>query len=308
MAQLKREAGFTITELLIVAAILAFTMAAVVGIYQVTQKSTLFASAGEDAQLTTRAVLDRLTADLQLINSGRVTSLGAITNATASSITFLADFDNTLDAAGNLITVATCGSEPPYCAPANAGQVTVAAAPSTNLQALFPCGSSVTLADGPIMETHPLASCPSTPVTANTLTLAAGERLFTYYPGNSLVRSVNTVSYTWEPATGNLCRNVGGACPTPAASATLPPTSAFLDSQTIASGVKNFQLTYRDSTGATIPNPLPSPYPPPAGLTLTQTQLFAIRAISVSISVQSQTGDQIVSRTMSVSVRPRNLF
>lgn len=277
MARNKAEAGFTVVEVVVVAASLAFIMAAVLGIYQVTQRSTLFATAGEDAQLTARAVLNRLTADFQLVNAGRAypVTLGAITAASATSITFLGDVDNTLDANGNFITLN---------AQANAGDTTLpvtAPASGTDLTKLFPCGSSVTIADGPVMESHPLKATGC--VSGNTLTLA--ESLLTWYPSGSLIRSVETVSYAWELATGNLCRSVNAACPTPAAKA----PSAFTDAQTLATGVTNFQLTYLDSNGNS-----------------TNT-LDAIRAAQVVINVSTQSGDQSVTRNMEVTARPRNL-
>lgn len=279
MAPKRRESGFAVVELLIVAAILAFAMAAIWTIYQVTQRSTLFATAGEDAQLTARAVLDRLAADFRLISAGRVTSLGTITTATESRIDFLADADNTLDDRGNFIAL---GSQ------ANGGDASVTIAPpppGTSLAMLFPCGAPFTLADGPIMETHALAGTGC--VSGNTLALASGETLKTWYPAGSLLRSVESVSYAWDPATGALCRNVGAPCAAP-----------FTLDQTIGGGVTNFQLTYLDAAGAAIP----------ATTLATQAGRDAIRAVRVQLAVTSQSGDQSVTRTMAVAVKPRNVL
>jgi hypothetical protein len=90
------------------------------------------------------------------------------------------------------------------------------------------------------------------------------------------------------------------------------PASPFLstDSRVIATGLTNFLFTYYDQNGFTIPNPLPSPYPPAGGLTLTQSQLASIREVGVSISVLSDptvSGGQSVTRSMKITLRPRNL-
>lgn len=294
MRQLKSETGFTLIELLIVTAILGVTMAAVLGIYQVTQRSTFFATAGEDAQVVVRAVLDRVTADLQLLNAGNATSTGAITvatpNATATTFEFLApvrqvaenllDVGDTLDSSGNFITVAA------YAA-VDAPSITV------NNASVISCGTTITIADGPISEARELA--PGTATNANACksgtgnnTLALTTKLTTYYPIGSFVRSVETVSYRWDgpppPAgtgSGKLCRSVGSACPT---------SGLYSDPQLLAENVTKFQLTFLDS--ANPPN--------------STTDLGLIRAVRVEVSVASKSGDQTVSRTMRVTVRPRN--
>src|SRR5436853_6541131 len=102
------EAGFSLAELLVTIAVLGLIMAAVLGIYMVTQRSTSIGTAAEDAQVVTRVTLETIVTDLQLINAGRPTSAGAITTATSTSLTLLGDVDNdTLDATGNNATVNT---------------------------------------------------------------------------------------------------------------------------------------------------------------------------------------------------------
>ncbi len=294
MARLKAGAGFTFVELLIVTAIVGMVMAAVVGIYQVTQRSTLFATAGEDAQLTARAVLGGLATDLRLINTipfvipAPPAPLPAITVATATSITFLGDVDNTVDATGQPITLNA------YTA-AGATALTVnPPAAGTDLSTLFPCGAYVTIADGGVMESHLLAA--NNCVTGNTLTSATA--LQTYYPGStgasatplgSIIRSWEQVTYAWDPGSQSLCRAVNTTCVAPYADQTIAPGVAR---QVIATGVTNFQLTYLDAAGNTLGNP------PPLG---------SIRAVRVVISVFTQSGDQSVTRSMEVTVRPRNL-
>ena len=266
MRRLKTEAGFSLIELVVVVAILGIVLAAVLGMLQGTQRVILFASAGEDAQVTARAALNQLATDLRLINRGGPTSAGAITAASATSITFLSDIDNdTQDGAGNNATLTAL---------ANIGATTVQVNSATG----FSVGELLSIADGPVAETHPI-----TAIAGTTLTLGAG--LTASYPVGSIVRSVETVSYTWDLATRTLCRNVGGACIAP-----------FPNILLIATDVTGFQLTYFDSAGAVIPNPT------------TQAARDAIREVRVQLTSLAQSGDQTVSRIMAVTVRPRNFF
>lgn len=262
-----REAGYTLAELLIVIAVLGFVMAAVLGIYQTTQQSYLFATAGEDAQLTARAVLDRVVSEFRLINYGRPRSAesnpsaGAITAATATSVTFLADINND--------TLTSSGANATLAAPANSGATTV----QVSSGAGFSKGELISIADGVISETQSI-----TAISGTTLTLGAG--LGTSYPTGSIVRSVETVTYSLDNA-GNLTRTVGGS-----------------GAQPIASGVPTFQITYWDGSI------------PPVQITdvTSQGNRDSVREIRVQLTVSSQSGDQTVTRTMQASVRPRNLF
>lgn len=266
MRRFKAEAGFSLTELLVVVAVLGIVLTAVLGILQVTQRATLFASAGEDAQVTARAALNQLATDQRLINRGRPTSPGAIIAASATSITFLSDIDNdTQDAAGNDATLT---------APANIGATTVLVSSATG----FSVGELLSIADGPIAETQPI-----TAIAGTALTLGAG--LTASYPVGSIVRSVETVTYAWDPATRALCRNVGGPCVAP-----------FPNNLVIATNITGFQLTYFNSAGAVIPNPT------------TQAARDAIREVRIQLTSLAQSGDQTVSRIMAVTVRPRNFF
>jgi prepilin-type N-terminal cleavage/methylation domain-containing protein len=265
MARLKGEAGFTLTELLIVAAILAFAMAAVVGIFQVTQRSTFFASAGEEAQLSARAILDQLARELRMINFGRSTTAGGITAASTTSITFLGDVDNDTRSAGNDATVTAL---------ADSGATTVQVSSGTG----FSVGEQLSVADGPISETQSI-----TAISGTTVTLGAG--LSTYYPAGSIARSVETVTYTYTAPTspgtvGTLTRTAGGT------------------TETLADNISSFQLTYWNAST------------PPAQITdlTTQASRDQIREIRIQITTRSRAGDQTVSRTMEVAVRPRNLF
>jgi hypothetical protein len=190
-------------------------MAAVLGIYQTTQQSYLFATAGEDAQLTARSALDRIVSEFRMTNNGRAVSEGAITAATASSITFLADINND--------TLTSAGAEATLAAAASSGATSVQVSSGSG----FSCGELLYIADGAIKETRLLAatSC----VSGNTLTLATGEGLAASYPIKSFVRSVETVTYNLSGS--DLTRTVGGS-----------------GAQPIAGGVSALQLTYWDGS------------------------------------------------------------
>ncbi len=277
MAKSKAEAGFTLPEVLVVTAILGIVMSAVVGTYQVTQKSVLYASAGEDAQLTARVVLEWLTADLRLMNAGRPTASGAITAASATSITFLGDVANaTLDpTTGNdatLTCVAAAGATQVVAGstcPAAAGTIQVSSLTGFSVNRLF------SIADGPIAETQAI-----TAVTGTTVTLGAG--LVYAYSAGSIVRSVETVAYTYAATAtgGTLTRTVDTT------------------TDTLADNIVAFQLTYWDGS-----------MPPVQIVDLsTQANRDQIREIRVQVAVQGRVGDQIVGRGIAPAVRPRNLL
>lgn len=279
------QAGFSLAEVLIVVAVLGFAMTAVVGIYQITQKTTLIATAGEDAQVQARAVLAQLGADLRLINAGRAavapTAAGAITAASQTTLTFLADTHGGLNPSGNLISLSSAVA---------AGVTSVTLNDATNIN----CGASITLADGPIAESHTTASTGCK--TGNAVTL--GQATFTDYPAGAYVNGVDTAYWSWDSGTQYLCRKVNTACGG-------TPSAWDPDNDIIATGVTSFQLTYLDSANACL-SALASctGY----GTTNATNNRDLIRAIRVRITIRSQSGDQQVSRAMEVSMRPRNLF
>lgn len=263
MARLKAEAGFTLVELLVAVAILGFVMAAVLGIYQVTQRSTLTATAGEDAQLVARAVLERLTTELRMINAGRSTNTGAIAAASVTSVTFLGDIDN---------DTLVAGSDPTLTAAATAGATTVQVSSATG----FSVGELLSVVDGGVQETQSI-----TGISGTTLTLGAG--LSTSYSLGSVVRSVETVTYTYtaDATGGTLTRTVGASAP-----------------EILADSIPALTFTYWDGSI------------PPVQITdlSTQANRDQIREVRIQITVRSQSGDLVVSRTMAVTVRPRNFF
>src|SRR3989442_538834 len=146
VARAKGDAGFTLIELMVAVAIMGLVMTAILALFLVTQRSIFFATAGADAQEAARAVLDRLVAALRLINAGRPTPGGAITAASATSITSLADIDNDpIDASGNDATLAVT---------ANAGATTVNVSSATG----FSVGEILSIADGSTAETQSITN------------------------------------------------------------------------------------------------------------------------------------------------------
>lgn len=275
MATIRRrhasQAGFSLVELLITTAILGIVMAAVIGVYMVAQRATLSATAAEDAQSVSRSTLERLLTDLRLINAGRgaPSGAGAITAASATSITFLGDIDNdTLDA--------LTGNDATLTAAATAGDTTVQVSSATG----FSVGEWFSVANGATSETQAI-----TDIAGTTLTLQA-PGLSNPYPVGSIVRSVETVSYVFDPATATLCRTVGGACPPP----------PFPDPLVLAAGLTGFQLTYWD--GSLPPIQIINP--------ANQASRDQIREIRITLTSRALMGDQTVSRTMTSTVRPRN--
>ncbi len=218
MPRARGQAGFTLTEMLVAAAILAFAMAAVVGLYQVTQRSALYAIAGEDAQTSTRAVLDRIAADLRLINTGRTAATGFITSASSTALTFLGDVDFT-GATGPTLT-----------ATADSGATSLQVSSTGTVSS----GGTVFLQDGPVTENHAVAA-------VSGLTVTLSDALSTWFPSGTTLGSVETVSWAWDSGSQTLCRSVNTAC-----------TAPFPDANVVASGISNFQLTYYDGTRATI--------------------------------------------------------
>ncbi|PYM04400.1 MAG: hypothetical protein DMD82_14535 [Candidatus Rokuibacteriota bacterium] len=269
------EAGFTLAELLVTIAVLGLIMAAVLGIYTVTQRSTSIGTAAEDAQVVTRVTLETIVTDLQLINAGRPTSAGAITTATATSLTLLGDVDNdTLDATGNNATVNTTD------AAAGATQVHVSSTQGFSVNELVSLqyfGTPKLMSSGAISETQQIAS-----ITGPILAFVPPGKLSNSYPKDvSIVRSVETVTYNYtNVAGGTLTRTIGALAP-----------------DTLATNCPTFQLTYWQGSvpSAQILNPS------------TQALRDQIKEIRISLACRAQSGDQTAVRTMTTTVRPRNL-
>ena len=271
------DAGFTLAELLVTIAVLGLIMAAVLGIYTVTQRSTFVGTAAEDAQVVTRVTLEKIVTDLQLINAGRPTSAGAILTATSTSLTLLGDVDNdTLDAGGNNATLTKdLGTAD--------GKAMVSSTQGFAVGELLSVqyfGTPKLMSSGAISETRQITS-----ISGPNVFFALPALSNSYPKVGSIVRSVETVAYDYtNVAGGTLTRTMVGVIP-----ALLPDT--------LATNCPTFQLTYWQGSVPAVQIPNPN----------TQALRNQIKEIRISLACRAQSGDQTALRTMTATVRPRNL-
>jgi prepilin-type N-terminal cleavage/methylation domain-containing protein len=257
------DAGFSLAELLVAIAILGMMMAAIFVTLEVSQKTWTRATSVEEAQLGARAVLERMATEMRLIGSHYAGAAGggtAITAATATSITFRGDMDaDTVTSAGDeATTTAATSATPPH--------VTVSAATG------FCPNEILSIARGATREVGTISS-----ISGTGLTLAAS--LATTFASGSTVRSVETVSYTYNPADGTLTRSQtasrdsAGVCTSP--------------SDAVLSNVVGLTLEYFQSDGTT-----------------TAATPALIREIRINLTTRGTDGSR---RTMTARVRPRSL-
>jgi len=217
------ENGYTLAELLIVIAILGMVAAAVAGVYQVSLQAYTRATSLEDAQLGARAGLDRMSTELRLIGAywtGADGAGDAITAATPTSITFLADVDR--DTVNN-------GVETTVSAAATLTAVPVSgAADAFNVYSSSALNDYVYIVNGATREVRQIAG-----VAGTIITLATA--LTNIYPAGSIVRSVETVTYAFDATANTLTRSVGGS-----------------GADTILDNVTDLSLTYFDANGASL--------------------------------------------------------
>lgn len=260
------EDGFSLTELLVVIVILAMVAAAVFGVYQVSQAIYTRQASLEEAQLGARAGLDRMASELRLIGayvSGATGAPAAISAATATSITFLADIDAD--------TVAS-GTETTSTGTTNPGSTVVVSANASAFNTYTDTTKNdyLYIGNGVFREVRRISSVNTT---TSTITLATGQALTSTYPAGSIVRSVETVTYTYNDASGSPANTI---------TRTLGGNSA----ETIVENVTALTLTYYDSTG-------------------TVTAVVAsILGIKISVTTKGSDGS---SRTMTSRVKLRNL-
>ena len=297
---MRDQAGYTLAELSIVVAITGLLMAAVFTIYQVTQRTTFRASGTEASLVQVRSVVDKFAGDFRMVGAERLLYSAPITAATSTSIRFEGDIDNTLDVNNNPVRViaqANC----PTCPTVGTG-TTVVVSDARNIA----CGTTISFADGPVIESHKLTGTPTTTTcgapnndtttlaldtTTPTATCSQCIPLTTYFPVGSYVYTVESVNWVWDSVSQKLCRKVNADCP-----AITNPNTWNDDTEVIASGVTNFSLTYLDLTGATLAL---------SGGSLPNTSWSSVRAVRVSVTVSSQIGDQTVTRTMELTARSR---
>lgn len=289
MARFTREDGFTLTELLVVIVILAMVAAAVFGVYDVSQKIYIRSTSLEDAQLGARAGLDRMATELRLagaylggaIGTGSALPPSIMTSASSSSISFKGDVNaDTLNTTGDEITVSTA-----YTNNTSTDLVVNRVTGSDSAKNVFQADKYIHIQDGPKREVARIAggtvycggSKPCTNTSLTTLKLTAG---LTYdylvpadYAMKAKVRTLEEVTYTYDPATEKITRSVDGGT-----------------ADDIVENVTDLALTYYDVNGGSLGSP--------------PTDLTQIREIEIRVTTKGSDGSR---RTMTSRVRPRNL-
>lgn len=266
--------GYSLVELLIVMAIVGVIAGSILTVYQVSQGIYIRATALEDAQLGARAGLDRMANELRLIGSywvGATDAGNAITAATPTSITFMANVDDH-SMAGNPPTQAPEATVCSGCI-ANGTSVplsltTTATTDAFKVYADTTLNDYIYIANGARREVKRIES-----INSNTLTLPTASPLrWSPYPAGSLVRDVKRITYARNAANNTLTRTQGGS-----------------NADTIVDNVLGLAFTYFDTTGAALgANPT----------------VALIREIQIALTVQGTDGSQ---RLMTTRVRPRNL-
>jgi hypothetical protein len=252
MKSIRGQAGYGLAEALVVAAVAGIVMAAAFAALDVSQRTFTASSSLADAQVGARAVIDRMLAELRLTGSSYVGATGAgaaITTATATSIAFVGDVDaDTVASNADAVTIGTALGITIVLSAANSG---------------FAVNESVYIANGGSREVRPISAVAGA-------TLILGTALTGIYPAGSIVRSVETISYTYNATTRTLSRTAGGV------------------TETAAENVVDFSLTYFDGSN-------------PPVQTTDPTQ---IREIEVKITIEGTGGSR---RLMAARVRPRSL-
>lgn len=252
MIKLKSEGGYTLAELLIVIAILGMVLAGIVTVLQPSQQTYTRASSQEDAQVGARVGLDGMATELRLTGSYVVGATGApasITAATASTITFVGDVNG--DTVSNSAETTVTQSAGPGSTVRISGNA-----------AAFSANERLYIANGSTRELRQIGSIAGTTITLNT-------PLVYTYPVDSIVRSVETVTYARDAVANTLTRAVGGGA-----------------ADVLVNNVTGLAFTYFDADGFETAN------------------LAQIREIQIALTTQGGDGS---SRTMTSRVKPRNL-
>ena len=217
------DPGFTLIELLIALAIGSMIATGLVTIFQATQSQVSHAASLEDAQTTARVSLDQMVTELRLIGSywSGISGVGnAITEATSSSLTFMADVD------GDTLTGST---ETTLTADSTSTMLTVSGnASAFNTYATSSGNDYVYVGTGGTRELKQVAS-----VSGSNITLASA--LANAYPAGSSVRSVEKVSYVFDASAKTLTRTLGGG-----------------SADTVLDNVTALTFTYFDNAGAAL--------------------------------------------------------
>jgi len=251
MLRLRGERGYTLTELLVVCAVFGMMMAGSLGLYKVAQETYTSTSERVDAQSVTRAAIDRMAADLRLAGSfvyGATNAPDTFTSVSSSAVTFLGDIDGD--------TVTSAGVE----ATASSAVTTSVVVSSTTG---FSASEYLHIASGITREVGQISSINTS---NNTLTISSS--LTSVFVTNITVRSVESVTWTYDSSAQTLTRQVGSAT-----------------ADTIASNVSGFTLTYYNISNTTT------------------TTASDVRRVKISLT----TGTGSTRRTLEVDVQPVSL-
>jgi prepilin-type N-terminal cleavage/methylation domain-containing protein len=246
----RNQKGYTLMELVIGVALLGLIFAAVTQLFQISLTVQARGNTTEEALSQARTPITQLVHDLQQAGAGFAASTGIFTLATSTSLTVRGDLDDI---------------ETTLAAAASTGATSLTVASTSGLAV----GKSVLVSDGPIRENLII-----TAISGNTVTV--GSALVNSYPVGSIVRSAETVTYTFASLT--LSRSQDGGA-----------------SNALADNLSALAFTYQD--GST----------PPVTLNpTTQAVRDQIRQVTVQLSGQG-TGSQPAIRNFQLVVRPRNL-
>lgn len=259
--RLNSEDGFSLAELMVGIALVGIVSLSTVQLIRVCMQTFTRAASLESSQTGTRAGLNGIATDLRYIGSYWVDTAGAaITSATTTSLTFRGDVDgNTLDANGGETTLVDAAA-------AGSTQVTVTSTTDPYGSASFGAGGFMFVASGANREAIQITGV------AGTVISFAQPGLAKSYPVGSVVRSVETVTYAFNPSpTGTLTRSINGAA-----------------ASVIVDNVSGLVFTYYDGSNPAV----------------TTANLSSIRQINVSVAVTQKDGN---ARTMATRIRPISL-
>lgn len=192
------DEGFTALELLIAVAIATMVAAAILQIFQGSMMQVTHATSLEDAQSSARVGLDQMAAELRVIGAyyNGISGAGnAITTATPTTLTFMADIDADTVSGTTEATLTVAST---------ATTLTVSQNPTAfNTYTPSTGNDYAYVANGSTREVRQVLS-----VAGSVVTLASA--LTNSYPATSIVRSVERVSYAFDASAKTLTRTVGG--------------------------------------------------------------------------------------------------
>lgn len=224
------DAGFTLLELLIAIAIATMVATAILQIFQGSMSQVTHATSLEDAQSSARVGLDQMAAELRVIGAyydGIPGAGDAITTATPTTLTFLADVDADTVSGTTESTLTVASTATTLTVSQNASAFNTYGTLSANDWAY--------VANGSTREVRQV-----TTVAGSVVTLASA--LTNSYPVGSIVRSVEKVSYAFSASAKTLTRTLGGN-----------------SADTVLDNVTNLTFTYFDSGGTQLASTPTSP-------------------------------------------------